>query len=93
MADTAEQESIPVVDLSAFGVEANTGARLESAQALYRACHGFGFMQILGHGVGPEILREAFDWSKKLYRLSHDEKMQAPHPDGPVPHRGPSSFV
>ncbi|CAF9932147.1 hypothetical protein IMSHALPRED_008813 [Imshaugia aleurites] len=23
-----------------------------------------------------------------LYSLSHDEKMKAPHPDGPVPHRG-----
>ena len=93
MADTAEQNFIPIVDLSAFGVEGDTEARSESAQVLYKAFHGLGFVQILGHGVESELLREAFDWSKKLYRLSHDEKMQAPHPDGPMPHRGPSSFI
>ncbi|CAD6585151.1 MAG: hypothetical protein ASARMPRED_002026 [Alectoria sarmentosa] len=84
----AEQKSIPIVDLSAFGAEGNTEARLESARALYQSCHDLGFVQILGHGVEPDLLREAFDWSEKLYSLSHDDKMKAPHPDGPVPHRG-----
>ncbi len=88
----AEQNAIPTVDLSCFATEGNSKSRLESARALYNACHNFGFVQILGHGVEPEILREAFDWSKKLYSLSHDEKMKAPHPDGPIPHRGSSSF-
>lgn len=87
-----EQPSIPIVDLSAFGTEGNTGSRLESAQALYKTCHERGFVQISGHGVKPELLQEAFDWSKKLFSLSHDEKMKAPHPDGPVPHRGSSYF-
>lgn len=88
----AEQKSIPIVDLSAFGTEGNTETRLESARALYQSCHDLGFVQILGHGVETELLREAFDWSEKLYSLSHDDKMKAPHPDGPVPHRGSSSF-
>lgn len=87
-----EQKSIPIVDLSAFGTEGETKSRSESARALYKACHDLGFVQILGHGIEPELLREAFDWSKKLYSLSHDEKMKAPHPDGPVPHRGSSSL-
>lgn len=89
-ADMAEENLIPVVDLSAFDTEGNTGSRLEPARALYKACHDLGFVQILGHGVEPELLREAFDWSKKLYSLPHDEKMKAPHPDGPMPHRGSS---
>lgn len=85
----AAQTSIPIVDLSAFGsAEGNTKSRSESARALYEACHALGFVQILGHGVEPELLREAFDWSKRLFSLSHDAKMKAPHPDGPVPHRG-----
>ncbi len=88
----AEQNAIPIVDLSSFATEGSNESRLESARALYNACHSFGFVQILGHGVEPEVLREAFDWSKKLYSLSHDEKMKAPHPDGPIPHRGPSYF-
>ena len=88
----AEQLSIPIVDLSAFGTEGNPESRLESSQALYKTCHDLGFVQILGHGVSPELLQEAFDWSKKLFSLSHDEKMKAPHPDGPMPHRGSSYF-
>ena len=84
----AQQKSIPVVDLSAFGTEGNTEFRLESARALYKSCHDLGFVQILGHGVEPELLQEAFDWSKRMFDLSHDEKMKAPHPDGPMPHRG-----
>ena len=88
----AEQQSIPVVDLSAFATGGSAVSRLESARALYNTCHDLGFVQIVGHGVEPELLTEAFDWSKKLYDLPHDEKMNAPHPDGPMPHRGSTSF-
>ena len=87
----AAQTSIPIVDLSTFGAQGNAESRSESARALHKACHELGFVQITGHGVEPGLLREAFDWSDKLFGLSHDEKMKAPHPDGPVPHRGLSS--
>lgn len=87
----AEQKSVPIVDLSAFNTEGDTESRTESARELYKACHDLGFVQILGHGVEPELLREAFDWSRKLYSLSFEDKMKAPHPDGPTPHRGSSS--
>lgn len=83
-----EQNSIPIVDLSAFAMKSSVEFRLESAQALYKACHDLGFVHIQGHGVVSELLREAFDWSAKLYSLPHGEKMKAPHPDGPMPHRG-----
>ena len=85
-----EQALIPTVDLSAFATEDNLESRLASARALNDACHDLGFVQIQGHGIEPELLREAFDWSKKLYSLPHSEKMKAPHPDGPLPHRGSS---
>lgn len=88
----AQQKSIPIVDLSAFDAEGNPESRLKSAQALYKSCHDLGFVQILGHGVEPELLQEAFGWSKRMFGLTHDEKMKAPHPDGPVPHRGWSSL-
>ena len=45
-------------------------------------------MSIVGHGVSPELLQAAFDWSKKLFDLSHEEKMKAPHPPESIPHRG-----
>lgn len=84
----AQQKSIAVVDLSAFGTEGNPESRSESARALYNSCHDLGFVQVLGHGVEPELLQQAFGWSKRMFGLIHDEKMKAPHPDGPVPHRG-----
>lgn len=86
----AERKPIPTVDLSVFAVGSSTESRLESARALYNACHELGCVQIQGHGVEPKLLQEAFDWSKKLYSLPHGEKMKAPHPDGPMPHRGSS---
>ena len=88
----AEQNPISIVDLSAFATESSTESRLESSRALYKACHELGFVQIQGHGVEPQLLQEAFDWSTKLYSLPHAEKMKAPHPDGPIPHRGFSPF-
>ena len=88
----AEQPSIPILDLSAFGTEGHTESRSKSARALYKACHDVGFVQIIGHGIKQELLQEAFDWSKNLFSLSHDEKMKAPQPDCPVPHRG-SSYI
>ena len=89
-ADMAEKNQIPVVDLSTFATESSTESRLESARALYKACHELGFVQI--QGLEPQLIREAFDWSTKLYSLPHGEKMKAPHPDGPMPHRGFSPF-
>ena len=88
----AEQKPIPTVDLSAFAKGSSTESRVEAAGALYKAFRELGFVQIQGHGVDPELLQEAFDWSAKLYSLLHGEKMKAPHPDGPMPHRGSSPF-
>ena len=88
----AERTSIPVVDLSVFGVQGNAESRVESARALYKTCHDLGFVRIVGHRVEPRLLQEAFDWSKKLLNLYHDKKMIAPHPDGPIPHRDLFSF-
>jgi hypothetical protein len=34
------------------------------------------------------LLEEAFGWSKRLFDLKTEEKMLAPHPDGPTVHRG-----
>lgn len=80
--------SIQTIDLSAFSASGNTEQRQQASKALYEACHDFGFVQIVGHGVLESRLREAFEWSKKLYLLSHEDKMKAPHPAGSIPHRG-----
>ena len=82
-----QQMSIPVVDLSAFP-SGSLQQRQNAAQGLTSACQSLGFVYIVGHGVSPELVQEAFDWSKKFYDLSHEDKMKAPHPPGSSPHRG-----
>ncbi|KAA6411495.1 MAG: hypothetical protein FRX48_04775 [Lasallia pustulata] len=82
-----QQMSIPIVDFSAWS-SGSVRQRQEIAQDLATACQSLGFVYIVGHGVSPELVHEAFDWSKKLYGLSHEDKMKAPHPPGPTPHRG-----
>ena len=80
--------SIPIVDLAPFSSKGSEESKQKAAKALYSACHDLGFVQITGHGVSKSLLDEAFDWSKRLFDLSHEDKMKAPHPDGPIPHRG-----
>ncbi|XXG96024.1 hypothetical protein Hte_002301 [Hypoxylon texense] len=52
----------------------------------------FGFVKIIGHGFPKRDVDEALAWTKKLFGLPLEEKMKAPHPLGPIPHRGYSSI-
>ena len=79
--------AIPIVDISAF-VAGSPKQQQQAADQLTEACRTLGFATITGHGVSPKILQEAFDWSKRLYDLPHEDKMRAPHPPGSMPHRG-----
>ena len=80
--------SVPVVDLSPFSQGSDSERRIEAAKALTGVCQSHGFVQVIGHGTPDDLIQEAFGWSKKLFDLPHQEKMKAPHPAGPVPHRG-----
>ncbi|KAF8848237.1 thymine dioxygenase [Acephala macrosclerotiorum] len=80
--------SIPIIDFSAWTSDATPEARLAVAKELADACHNVGFVSIINHGIPLELLDEAFAWSKKLFDLKTEEKMLAPHPDGPTVHRG-----
>ncbi|KAL1868182.1 hypothetical protein Plec18167_008373 [Paecilomyces lecythidis] len=78
---------IPTVDFSAWR-ESNREARLRLAQDLVRACKDVGFVYIINHGLDESLLDDAFSWSKKLFSLSQEDKMRAPHPEGWAVHRG-----
>ena len=82
--------SIPLIDLSLFST-GTPSQRQKAAKSLTEACQTLGFAYITGHGISPSLLQEAFAWSKKLYDLPHEEKMKAPHPAAPMPHRGYSA--
>lgn len=78
---------IPTVDFSAWR-ESNRDARLRVARDLVRACKDVGFVYIINHGLDESLLEDAFSWSKKLFSLSQEDKMRAPHPEGWAVHRG-----
>ncbi|KAH9905786.1 Clavaminate synthase-like protein [Xylariomycetidae sp. FL2044] len=88
--------TVATIDISAFtaGPEQSVsdGDRTKAAQLLVEALHGFGFAKITGHGVSKHELDEAFTWVKRLFDLPYDDKMKAPHPAGPMPHRGYSGI-
>lgn len=84
------------VDLSPFFTEAGRAppdsARIEAGKALVEALHSFGFVKVVGHGLSKQEIDEALGWTKKLFDLPYEDKMKAPHPPGPMPHRGYSGL-
>jgi isopenicillin N synthase-like dioxygenase len=80
--------SIPIVDFSAFTLEAPLETRLKIARDLVSACREVGFVYIANHGVPADTLAEAFSLSKKFFDLPKEDKMKAPHPPGWAVHRG-----
>jgi isopenicillin N synthase-like dioxygenase len=79
---------VPIVDVSPFASGGDLESRKKAAQDLAEKAHINGCVGISGHGVSPDLLEEAFAVTKKLFDLPYKEKMKAPHPDGPTPHRG-----
>ncbi|KAF2868456.1 putative leucoanthocyanidin dioxygenase [Massariosphaeria phaeospora] len=85
---THNDSDVPIVDISPFTSNGNLESRKRAAQELAGKGRVNGCVGITGHGVSPELLAEAFKITKKLFDLPYGEKMKAPHPDGPTPHRG-----
>lgn len=78
---------IPTVDFSPWK-NSDWDSRLRVANELVGACKDVGFVYIINHGLPDSQLEEAFDWSKKFFALSQEDKMKAPHPEGWAVHRG-----
>jgi isopenicillin N synthase-like dioxygenase len=79
---------VPIVDVSPFVFGGDIEAQRRVSEELAEKASANGCIGISGHGVSPDILAEAFEITKKLFDLPYSEKMKAPHPDGPTPHRG-----
>lgn len=79
---------LPVVDLAEWTLDSTEEQRFSVGKKLADACHSVGFVYIINHGISPKILEKAFDWSRRFFELEMEEKMLAPHPDGPTVHRG-----
>ncbi|KAI1136546.1 Clavaminate synthase-like protein [Hypoxylon sp. FL0543] len=87
-------KAIATVDVSPFTTRAKypDSDRLKAGKALVEALHALGFVKITGHGITKDEIQEALAWTKRLFDLPYEDKMKAPHPPGPMPHRGYSGI-
>jgi isopenicillin N synthase-like dioxygenase len=90
----ASQAPIPTVDLTAFTSPAthSDADRLAAGQAFVEVLHRYGFANVTGHGFTADEVNQAFQWNQRLFDLPYADKMKAPHPPGPFPHRGYSGI-
>ena len=86
---------IPTVNLAPFTTPSthSDADRILAGKAFVAALHRYGFVKVVGHGLAKDEVDSAFEWNRKLFDLPHAEKMKAPHPPGPFPHRGYSGKV
>lgn len=80
--------NIPIVDFSAWKDPQDKAGRLRAAQEIVDACKKVGFVYIVNHSLPEAVLDKAFDWTKRFFSLSEEEKMKAPYPEGWAVHRG-----
>lgn len=74
-------ETIPVLDLSAwFG--GDKARRSELARALDAACHTYGFLQVIGHGVDPNLRRNALAQMNSFFEQDLEVKKSTTPIDG-----------
>lgn len=87
---TIEVRMVPTIDLASFTTmkaSASNLQRLEVAKGLVEALHSFGFTKVVGHGPTKDQIAEALEWSQKLFDLSYEDKIKAPHPPENLPYR------
>ena len=79
--------NIAIVDFAEW-TDGSSDHRQQIANDFVEACRTVGFAYIINHGVTAGRIEEAFAMTQKVFDLSHDQKMLAPHPPGGAVHRG-----
>lgn len=79
---------IPIIDFSKWFSAKDPSERLAVSHSLIKAFQDVGFVYITNHSLPEPLLSQAFSTAQSLFALPLDQKMQAPHPDGPEVHRG-----
>lgn len=75
--DIEPQETIPVVDISAFLDErASLDAKEDVVKAMSHACSTYGFFYLTGHGISEEDRAAILGCAKLFANLPMEEKME-----------------
>lgn len=79
--------NLPLLYLSEF----TRGSEEEQRSFGFRLANSFaahGFVKLGSHGVSDDTLARLFQFSRKFFEMSLENKMKAAHPPQPNPHRG-----
>jgi isopenicillin N synthase-like dioxygenase len=72
---TPQDVSIPVIDLSPItSIQPTLEDRQKIISEVRSACQGYGFFQLIGHGIPLALQREIFTCTKRLFSLSLEQK-------------------
>ncbi|WP_438453255.1 isopenicillin N synthase family dioxygenase [Streptomyces asiaticus] len=67
---------VPAVDISPYVHGGTSAARADVAAAIDAACREVGFIQILGHGIAPELIDGFTNAMDDFFALPQDAKKQ-----------------
>jgi isopenicillin N synthase-like dioxygenase len=69
---------VPIIDLGGWGTSRSAAV----AEAVDHACTTVGFMQIVGHGIDPDVIEQMLAAADGFFMLPLEEKLRAapPHP-------------
>ncbi|CAB4874305.1 unannotated protein [freshwater metagenome] len=73
--------AIPIIDVAPWFTD-NDGAKREVARQLSLACHEFGFLQIVGHGISDELRQSALDQMNAFFERDLPDKVVVTPTDG-----------
>lgn len=68
-------DTIPLIDVAGI-FSPDVYERKKVAAQLYDACTRVGFFYIQNHGISQESIDAVFNWGKRFFALSFDEKME-----------------
>ena len=82
VADTPTGHYVPIIDIGQF-LEGSPQGKADVAAAMRHACENIGFLQIVGHGIDPELIARTYSLSKEFFDRPLGEKLAvtAPSPD------------
>lgn len=63
---------IPIIDIDPISTDNRTTATIEQ---IGRACHKWGFFQIVNHRVAPTLIRNVWNNAHAFFALPHKDKL------------------
>jgi isopenicillin N synthase-like dioxygenase len=69
---SVEQAGIPTINLQPWIDGSDQDFVIAEVRA---ACETYGFMQVVGHGIPPEVQEKAFECAKTFFAMPTDQKL------------------